>query len=176
MDRAVRESLTNAGIAHQFIDKKMSLTSYGTEGVKMAKRFADGEAQTALKNGHGFFFVGDNMHITSLFHLTCRAALLTQISVQVYALPDFRDIVCGNYADDFEKLRRLPAIAVAGFYDETYKHPFTEDALVTMGWFLRNHLMKGGGLILQSTTPSAQCVWWSRGLLELIGERTITIK
>lgn len=172
-DDAVRQSLRAAGIAKQFQNKDEKLSTYS---AALALRFVNGEILTSLKSGVCLYFQGDDPKQSAKLQLTCRAALLKGVSVRLMPLPTFQEITCKpELVEEAPVLGQLVVLAIQGFYDDGYESPFSEHDLYRMGWVLRERLMEGKSVILQGTMPLMECKWWSRGLRELLVEKSILL-
>lgn len=172
-DDAVRQSLRAAGIAKRFQNKDEKLSSYS---APLALRFVNGEILTSLKSGVCLYFQGDDPKQSAKFQLTCRAALLNGLSLQLMSLPTFQEITCRpEMVENAPVLGQLVVLAIQGFYDDGYESPFSEHDLYRMGWVLRERLMEGKSVILQGTSPIMDCKWWSYGLRQLLVEKSILL-
>jgi hypothetical protein len=171
---AVEQSILRAGIPKQFARKSEQLRNYGLRGMALDDMFSSGEMSTLLAGGGGLYFEGDSPELFARFHLTCRGVLRRHLPLSVLSLPTFRQVVCGKNYD--ETISRVVVLAIGGFYDKTYKQPFSEEDLFTMGWYLREWVMSGKALILQGSLPLGRCDWWSDSLLQLLQTKLVTHK
>ena len=171
---AVEQSILRAGIPKQFARKSEQLVNYGEGGKVLAQAFETGEMGTLLSGGGGLYFEGDSPQLFARFHLTCRGVLRRHLPLAVLSLPSLRQVVCGKNYD--ETVPRVSVLAIAGFHDKTFKQPFSEEDLFTMGWYLREWVMSGKALILQGSLPLNRCEWWSDSLLQLLQTKLQTHK
>jgi len=161
-EASILKSFTLAGIPKEFHAKSESLSKHGWLGEKIFEEVNSGELLRRLSEGEGYYFEGDQPEMRAIYSLTCRAALLSHLSVRSFSLPTFLKIISdtGGYDEIWREILSARVIALSGFFDPSIK-PLTHAEIWRIEWTIRDLSDCGAAFILHANGPLALADWWT---------------